>query len=110
MAVTEQILEIALKKAEENMASEIQAINLVIGDLTSFIDDSLQFCFDIISKNTIAKNATLTIKRIPLELCCRNCQQTFNPHTETWQCPRCDGWEVEITRGQEFYLDSIDIP
>jgi hydrogenase nickel incorporation protein HypA/HybF len=109
LPVTQQILDIALKTARENQASEILAINLVIGDLTSFIDDSIQFYFDFLSKNTIAEKARLKIKRIPVELCCRNCRTIFTPQTQLWECPNCRGLDMEILKGQEFYLDSIDI-
>jgi hydrogenase nickel incorporation protein HypA/HybF len=110
MAVTQEILKIALEKARENQASEIQAVNLVIGDLTSFIDDSVQFYFTILSKNTPAEKAVLHINRITAEMRCRECQMIFTPTAQPWQCPQCHSLDFEIIRGQELYIDSIEIP
>jgi hydrogenase nickel incorporation protein HypA/HybF len=109
LAVTQQILDIALAKARENGASEIQLIQLVIGDMTSIIDDSVQFYFDILSKNTIASKARLDIQRVPVELRCRNCRTAFTPSVHPWQCPRCQSWNFEIISGNEFYVASLDL-
>ena len=43
LAVTQSILEIALRHAERASARRILSINLVIGELTGFVDDSIQF-------------------------------------------------------------------
>jgi len=110
LAVTQQILDMALEKARENRASEIQSINLVVGDLTSIIDDSVQFYFDILSKNTMAEKARLSIQRVPVELRCRSCRRSYIAPDQHWHCPQCQSLDLEITRGNEFYLDSIEIP
>jgi len=43
LAVTENILSIASKHAQESGATRVTAINLVIGQLSSIVDDSVQF-------------------------------------------------------------------
>ena len=45
LAVTQSILDIALRHAERVGAQRILSINLVIGELTGFVDDSIQFYF-----------------------------------------------------------------
>jgi len=109
LAATQQILEIAINKARENQVSRIRRINLVIGDLSSFVDDSIQFSFDILTQNTMAEKALLSIQRIPVELLCKNCKRPFTPHTQPWRCPQCQSIEFDIIKGTEFYLDSIEV-
>ena len=109
LSVTQSILDIVLEKAGEAQASRIAKINLVIGEMSSVVDDCVQFYFDFMSKDTMASGATLTFKRIPTQVRCRNCGSPFSPDGSSWNCPQCGKWDVEILAGQEFYIDSIEV-
>ncbi len=109
MSVTQQILDIAINKARENGATKVARINLVIGEISSLVDDCLQFYFNFLAKGTIAQEAVLSFQRIALQVKCRLCGQTFTPSAEPWTCPACQKWDAEIIGGNEFYVDSIEI-
>ena len=109
LSVTQGILDIALEKAREARASRITTINLVIGELSSIVDDCVQFYFDFLSKESIASDAKLSFTRIPMQVRCRGCRFSFSPDKSAWSCPQCGKWDAEITAGQEFYIDSIEV-
>lgn len=109
LAVTESILEIVLASAQENHATEITDITLSLGALSSIIDDSVQFYWDHISKDTIAQNAKLHFNRIPAELRCRTCNRVFVLDDELTPCPKCKSINLEILSGEEFQIDHIEI-
>jgi len=109
LSVTESILEIALKHADKAKANEITDIYIVIGQLSSFIDDSIQFYWEILSKDTIAEKATLHFKRIPTKFGCRQCNTRFAPQGDGFYCPSCHSMNLEIIAGKEFFLESIGI-
>lgn len=109
LSVTQGMLDIALEKAKETQASRIVRINLVIGELSSIVDDCVQFYFDFLSSDSIASGATLSFKRIPMQVRCRNCGFSFSPDKSAWSCPQCGKWDAEIIAGQEFYVDSIEV-
>ena len=46
LAITEEILRIAIEHAERAQAKRVTDINLVVGELSSVVDDSVQFYFD----------------------------------------------------------------
>ena len=109
LSVTQQILDVALDKAKELKAERISKINLVIGEMSGIVDDSVQFYFDFLSKDSIASSSVLSFKRIPMQVRCRNCGLSFSPDKSLWSCPQCKEWNVEITAGREFYIDSIEV-
>jgi len=109
LSVTEGILDIALENAKKAGASKVTSINLMIGKLSSIVDDSVQFYWDTISENTICEGAKLVFTRIPATLKCQDCQTEYDIEQELRPCPNCKGYNVIITRGEEFYLDSIEI-
>lgn len=108
-SVTEHLLDITLKHAEKAMASRVLKVDLVIGDLTGFMEESIRFYFDILSEGTKAHKAALTIAHIPVRVRCGQCLAEFTPREGNWRCPLCEGSMKEIISGREFYVESIEI-
>ena len=75
LSVTESILEISLRHANNASAKRISNLYLVIGQLASIIDDSVQFYWDIISKGTLQTERYLHFRRIPTTLTCLDCNK-----------------------------------
>jgi hydrogenase nickel incorporation protein HypA/HybF len=109
LSVTESILEIAIKHARQANAQRIADIYLVIGQLSSIVDDSIQFYWEIIAKDTLAEEACLHFRRIPAELACLDCGTHFNLNGEDYFCPGCQGIHVKIVSGEEFFLEAIEV-
>jgi hydrogenase nickel incorporation protein HypA/HybF len=109
LSVTESILEIALRHADEKQAIKITSIHLVIGDLASIVDDSVNFYWDIISQGTIAEGAQLIFDRRHARVLCQNCELEYEFAGDDIACPRCASCTFQIISGNEFYLSAIDI-
>ena len=109
LGITESILNIALAKANEAQASKVLHINLVIGELSGFVPDCIQFYFDFLGKDTVAEGAALHFELVPTELRCRDCNAVFHAEDIVWSCPTCGGGNVEICRGREFYIESLEV-
>ena len=108
LSVTESILEIALRHAQESNSKKILALHLVIGQLSSIVDDSVQFYWDIISKDTPAEGSKLLFRRIPVRLQCQECGLDYSPGDDL-ACPACKSAYVRVTAGDEFQLEAIDV-
>lgn len=109
LAVTESILGIANKHALQAGATRVTDIHLVIGRLSSIVDDSIQFYWDMISQDTLCEGAVLHFKRIPARLKCMNCMNEYELDRELEPCTACGSLQVKVMAGEEFYLDSIEI-
>jgi hydrogenase nickel incorporation protein HypA/HybF len=109
LAVTESILNIAVKHAQQAQAARVTDLYLVIGRLASIVDDSIQFYWDIISSETVCQGAKLHFKRVPAELLCLSCQQPYTLDDDLCPCPNCGSSQVKVTSGDQFWLDSIEI-
>lgn len=109
LAVTESILEIALRHAEQAGAKKISNLYIVMGEFSSIVDDSVQFYWDLVAENTPAEGARLHFKRIPAELECQVCQTRYAPGSNLPGCPQCGSLQVKILTGEEFYLEAIDV-
>jgi hydrogenase nickel incorporation protein HypA/HybF len=109
LSVTQSILEIAMRHAQQAHARQIISLNLAIGQLSSIVDDSVQFYWDFVTQDTIAQGSKLHFRRIPARLACLDCEQTFTPDGRDFACPACESIKVKIISGQEFQVESIEI-
>ena len=110
LSITQNLLEIALRHAERANARCITRLNLVVGELASIVDDSVQFYWDIVAQGTIAEGAQLYFERVPGALRCLSCNHTFSLDGLDYACPLCGAKQVAAAAGgDEFRLESIEV-
>lgn len=109
LSVTENLLEITLRHAQEAGAASVTNIYLVIGKLSSIVDDSVRFYWQMIAQDTIAQNAELHFKRLPVRMTCLDCSHNYEPINDELFCPLCRSTHVKVVQGDEFYVEAIDI-
>jgi len=111
LAVTRSLLQVALDAAARAGATRVLEIDVVIGDLTSMVDDSVQFYFDALSQDTAAVGARLRFRREPAVASCAACgQRTPVRPPLSANCVACGATALTVTGGQAFYVDSIEVP
>ena len=109
MSVCESMLGVVLRHAEKNHAGKVTRINLVLGEFSTVMPESVQFYFDIISKDTVAEGASLNFRRTKLIARCEECGDEFEVVEYDFTCPGCKGEKSEIISGREFQVESIEI-
>lgn len=109
LKITESILEIALRHALPARAKSITDVYLVIGQLSSVVDDSVQFYWEIIARDTLAASAELHFRRVPAEFACMDCQRRYGMDGAELACPECGSNRIKVVSGEEFYVESIEI-
>ncbi|HJS20977.1 MAG TPA: hydrogenase maturation nickel metallochaperone HypA [Anaerolineales bacterium] len=109
LAVTENILNLALESANNAGAARVTDLYLVIGSLSSIVDESVQFYWDIIAEGTICQDATMHFERMPARLMCQDCSKEYQLERDLEFCPACRSSNVKIVQGDEFRLESIGI-
>ncbi len=108
-AVTKNIVDIAVEEAQKAGAAKITDIRLVIGDLSSIIDESVQMYFDIISEGTIAQGAKLSFRRVPAKFKCPSCGLVYDKPHKGFDCPVCGIPGFLTGGGKEFYIESMEV-
>jgi len=109
LAVTQGILDLVLDATEREGGGRVTAIDLVVGELASIVDDSVQFYWDIIAEGTPAAGAQLRFRRVPMQFECRDCTALFEPEREDFRCTRCGSGSVRVAGGDELRVESFDL-
>ena len=109
LPVTEDILRIACEEAAKHGAARVSDIYMTIGQLSSIVDDSVQFFWDHISQGTLCEGAKLHFERPPAVLRCIKCAREFELQDELLPCPNCASFDLSVISGDEMQVDHIDI-
>ncbi|MDP2965166.1 MAG: hydrogenase maturation nickel metallochaperone HypA [Pelolinea sp.] len=109
LSITESLLNTASDYAQKNKAKRVTALNLVIGELSGIIDDSVQFYWDMISENSICEKSVLNFDKRKAVMKCMSCDNEFSLGGELSPCPSCSSMDLKFISGNEFLLESIEI-
>ena len=106
--IIHNIIKMLEEVGKENNLKIINKVTIRIGKLRQVFPDFLQFAFENMSQNTIAQNAELIIKEIPIKMKCNSCKQEFIVECNTYICPTCGEACLEMLSGKEVYIESIE--
>lgn len=109
LSLTKPILTLALEHASKHNASSIRKISLSIGKLSCTNSQSVRWCFQHLSKNTLAEHAELIIEEENAHAQCLNCSRHFEIHSLLEACPYCQSHNIKRQGGEGFVLKSITI-
>ena len=109
LSIVANLFEILEEKAEEKKAKKITWVKLQIGALSGVVPEFLETAFDIYKKDTIASEAKLEIKEIPLKIQCQKCRQEATKDDFVFICDKCGSRELKTLAGTELLLEKIEM-
>ncbi|MEW6568390.1 MAG: hydrogenase maturation nickel metallochaperone HypA [Chloroflexota bacterium] len=109
LAITEDLLSLAIRHGLAAGATRVTDLYLVIGELSTVVGESVQFYWDVVSRGTICEGACLHFERVPAELTCSECGERYRIPQEVVPCPRCGSAQVRVSAGDDFRLESLGI-
>ena len=65
LSLAQEILDITLSYAGRHEAKNVTAVGLILGEDDFLEMESLRFCFEAISRNTVAQGAKLLTRKVP---------------------------------------------
>jgi hydrogenase nickel incorporation protein HypA/HybF len=92
---------------ETNQLSEVEAIVLQVGELSSVVPRYLHACFPAAADGTVLENSKLEIEILPANGICQGCGKVYSLREHERVCPACRSEEFERISGGEFYLKEI---
>jgi len=105
MDLVEQLSEVI---SREN-ASEVLEISVAIGAMCGVERVPFEFAFPEAARNTPLQGAVLNIEEIPLVLKCNDCGLEGETDELVMICPGCNSFSVEIVKGMEFLVRSMEV-
>lgn len=87
----------------------ITHVHLTVGRFTCVEPVSLQFAFEVQTRNTFLAGAKLIIRETPLIAFCHTCQAEYQPEVGIqYACPICRSPMEDIRSGRELKVDRVE--
>jgi hydrogenase nickel incorporation protein HypA/HybF len=108
LSIMSYLLESVQEEAEKLGARRVLSIELVIGERMAVIDDSLLFCFDLLTPGTVAEGANVHVRRVGMRFHCE-IHGDYARAGDDFQCPSCHRVGQLTDAGQELLVESMEI-
>jgi hydrogenase nickel incorporation protein HypA/HybF len=105
LSITQNIVSIV---ADHAKGQPVKRVVLEVGALAGIMTDAIDFCFDVVAKNTSLEGATLEIRRIEARARCRSCGAEFPQATLFTPC-ECGCRKVERLCGEELNIKEFEL-
>lgn len=107
MSLAEGVREIVEETARAHGAGRVKGVRLEIGRLAAVEPQALRFCFDAVTRGSIAEGCALEIVEVPGRGWCLQCSDSVQLDALYPACPRCGGYQVQVTEGTEMRVKDL---
>jgi hydrogenase nickel incorporation protein HypA/HybF len=106
LAIAESVVQIASRHAAGRRVTKVY---LKVGHLRQVVPSALAFSFELVAQGTPVEGAELEMEEVPALGKCRACGAENRLSSFPLQCAKCEGYELEITEGEELYVESLEM-
>ena len=92
-----------------NEASRVVSIVIGMGPLSGVEAQLLKHAYPVASAGTIAEDAELIIKNLPVRVSCDVCGEESEVPTNKLLCKQCGNWKTTLISGDELMLLSLEM-
>jgi len=109
MSLAEGVVQILQDNAVSQGYDRVKKVWLEIGRLSNVEVESMRFCFDAVTRNTVAEGAELEIIQTPGQGWCLACSQGVEINSMYDCCPNCEDVQVQVTGGTEMRVKELEV-
>lgn len=107
IGIVRQLVRTVTEFAAEHDVREIHEVVVDCGELSLVIPEYLKEIYPVVVKDSILRNAKLSINMVPGLAECDDCDEIFNVVENKGHCPNCGSFEKTILSGKDFIIREI---
>lgn len=109
MSLAEGVLQILEDAARAQSFQRVKTVWLEIGRLSSVEPEAMRFCFDAVTRGSLADGARLEIVDVPGSGQCLSCGAQVEIAAVYDPCPKCGDYPVRPTGGTEMRVKELEV-
>jgi hydrogenase nickel incorporation protein HypA/HybF len=109
MALAEGIVQLIEDSVRAEGASKVNAVWLEIGQLANVEKEALRFCFDVVTRDSVAEGARLEIIETAGQGWCMKCAGNVPVKALYDPCPTCGSYQIQVTGGNEMRVKELEV-
>ncbi len=106
LSIAESVVQIASRQANGRRVTRVQ---MKVGHLRQVVPSALAFSFELVAEGTPVEGAELEMEEVPATGMCRECGAESQLRNFPLQCGACGGFDLEILRGEELLVESLEL-
>ncbi|MBC8209778.1 MAG: hydrogenase maturation nickel metallochaperone HypA [Gammaproteobacteria bacterium] len=109
MSLCEGILQVIEAESARQGFNKVKTVWLEIGDLSGVEIESMRFCYDAVTRNSLAQGSSLNIINLPGQAWCMQCSKAVNVKQRFDECPDCGSYQLQVTSGDEMRIKELEV-
>ncbi len=109
MALAQGVMEIVTAEAARQDFTGVRRVVLEVGPLSCVDAHALEFCFDAVSRDTVAAGAALDIETPPGRAHCFSCEADIEISARGEACPHCGSHQLVVTEGDALRIKHLEV-
>jgi hydrogenase nickel incorporation protein HypA/HybF len=109
MALAQSMLEIVEQASRDDGARRVTVVRIEIGALSHVEPDALRFCFDVVTRGSIADGARLDVESTPGAAWCMPCATKVPLARLGEPCPHCGSYQLAVCGGDAMRVTEIEV-
>lgn len=109
MSLCEGIMQCIEDNAREEQYRHVRRVRLEVGQFACIEPDALRFCFDVVSRNTVAEGAELEIMTVWASTWCLACAGPVAITERHAPCPDCGSYQLQSQGGDELRIKDLEV-
>jgi hydrogenase nickel incorporation protein HypA/HybF len=106
LSIAESMVRVASRHAA---GRPVLKVTVRVGHLRQVVPSALEFAFELVAEGTAVEGAELEIEEVAAAGRCRDCGVDSELGAFPLACGACGSLNVEITRGEELLVDSLEL-
>lgn len=109
MSIAEGVIQLLEEQAAAQQFSRVRTVWLEIGPLAAVETEALRFCFEEVTRGSLAEGARLEIVEVPGIAWCLGCSSSVPVRQRYDACPHCGSHHLQITQGDELRVKELEV-
>jgi len=109
MSLAENMLQLIEDASLEQEFTQVKTVWLEVGQLACVEKESLRFYFDVVTQDSVARQAKLEIIDVAGQALCNQCHQTVLIASHYEACSHCGSYALQITQGDGMQIKELEV-
>jgi hydrogenase nickel incorporation protein HypA/HybF len=109
MSLAEGVLQVIEDAGRQQGFSRVRTVWLEIGQLAAVEVEAMRFCFDAVTRGSLAEGSRLEIVATPGSAWCMKCSGNVTVEALYDPCPQCGSHQLQVTGGSEMRVKELEV-
>jgi hydrogenase nickel incorporation protein HypA/HybF len=110
LSIVASVVDAVIEKLDSYPGARVTEVRLRVGALAAVVEDSLQFCYELATRETPLEGSQLVVKLVPVSVHCAACGKDGELESlQSFRCRHCGEPASDVRQGREMEIEAFEI-